>query len=390
MTTAKPPEDPLAGVLRELSRLAAEEASHHAQGHLLRSAGSRLELQLALPLTPADDFAAAAARLREELRVEIAAQVSHRAAFRPGHVLDLRHPQKLGPETQPADARKVFVGFSATGAPLFLDFAQWLLQSKHPRLDLLYAKPPGLVIVQSSAEELYVEVLPPFRQPDGIDWRLHGQVAGGFFEVPRADGTPGQLALTFQVQSSAAKKGGRRRFGLNLLGVGPGGEKLEHLMERLAKKTVEPAPWQNAAAWAQTALDTIEQGQGRGGGDPAELDRRIEGILGGFVRRLEQDRRARGRRTGHAEERHQQGDRPTRHALQDLSRAKIEDILVDARSGTFVVLGDRGRAHVWSGQGKLVTSLRTTPESIERKKKRDLWRAASPAEGAELRRVAGA
>ncbi len=30
-----------------------------------------------------------------------------------------------------------------------------------------------------------------------------------------------------------------------------------------------------------------------------------------------------------------------------------------------MVLGERGRAHVWSGQGKLVTSLNTTPESIE-------------------------
>lgn len=383
-------EDPLAGVLRELSRLAAEEASRHAQGHLLRAAGSQLELPLTLPLLPGDDFAALAAKLREEMRAEISMQVSHRAAFRPGHVLDLRHPQGLGPETAPADSRKVFVGFTALGAPRFLDFAQWLLQAKHPQLDLLYARPPGLVTVMSTAEELYFEVLPPFRQPAGLDWRVHGQVVAGFFDVARPDGSLGQLALTFQVQSSAAKAGGQRRFGLNILGVGPGGEQLERLMDRLARKTVEPLPWQGAASWAQSALDSIERGQGRKAPDEAQLEQRIEGILGGFVRRLEQDRRARGRRTGHAEERHQQGDRPTRHALQDLSRARNEDILVDARSGTFVVLGDRGRAHVWSGQGKLVTSINTTPESIERKKKKDLWRAASPAEGAELRRVAGA
>lgn len=383
------PEDPLAGVLRELSRLAAEEASRHAQGHLLRAAGSQLELPLTLPLLPGDDFAALAARLREAMRAEIAVQVSHRAAFRPGQVLDLRHPEGLGKETSPADSRRVFVGFSALGAPLFLDFAQWLLQSKHPHLDRVYAKPPGLVTVVSSAAELYFEVLPPFRQPAAVDWQVHGQVAAGFFEVARPDGSPGQLALTFQVQSSAPKKGGRRRFGMNVLGVGPGGEKLEHLMDRLSRKTVEPAPWQGAADWAQAALETLERGQSEAeaGG---QLDARIEGILGGFVRRLEQDRRARGRRTGHAEERHQQGDRPTRHALQDLARARREDILVDARSGTFVVLGERGRAHVWSGQGKLVTSLHTTPESIERKKKKDLWRAAAPAEIAELRRVAGA
>ena len=384
------PEDPLVGVLRELSRLAAAEARSHPQGHLLRSAGSQLELELHLPLTAAEDLAPLAARLREAMRAEIAAQISHQAAFRPGQVLDLRHPQGEGPETSPNDSRKVFVGFSATGAPRFQDFAQWLLAVKHPQLDLLYARPPGLVTVVATSEDLYAEVLPPFRRPAALDWQLHGQVMAGFFEVTKKDGTPGQLALSFQVQSSAAKEGGRRRFGLNLLGIGPGGEKLEHLLDRLAKKTVEPAPWQNAAAWAQSALESIERGQGKKPLDPLQLESRIEGILGGFVRRLEQDRRARGRRTDHAEERHRQGDRPTSHALQDLARAKVEDILIDARSGTFVVLGDRGRAHVFSGQGKLVTSLRTTPESIERKKKKDLWRAATPAEGAELRRVAGA
>lgn len=384
------PEDPLVAVLRQLARLAAEEAAHHAQGHLLRSAGSHLELQLHLPLQPGDDLDGAAQRLREDLRAEIAAQISHRAAFRPGHVLDLRHPLELGPETTPADSRRVFVGYSATGAPRFQDFAQFLLEIKHPRLDQLYAKKPELVMVIDSAETLYSEVLPPFREPAGLDWKLHGQVAVGFFDVARKDGTLGQLALSFQVQSSAAKKGGRRRFGLNVLGIGPGGEKLEHLLDRLAKKTVEPPPWQGAAAWAQNALDSIERGQGKKGLDPAVIDERVFGILGGFARRLEQDRRARGRRTDHAEERHQQGDRPTRHALQDLTRCKVEDVLVDVRSSTFVVLGERGRAHVFSGQGKLVTSIRTTPESIERKLRKDLWRAASAAEANELRRVAGA
>ncbi len=51
-----------------------------------------------------------------------------------------------------------------------------------------------------------------------------------------------------------------------------------------------------------------------------------------------------------------------------------------------MVLGERGRAYVWSGQGKLVTSLNTTPESIERKKETDLWRPASPPKAPRLRR----
>ncbi len=60
-----PPRDPLEEVLRELARLAAEEAGRHAQGHLLRAAGGQLELKLTLPLVPGDDLGPHAARLRE-------------------------------------------------------------------------------------------------------------------------------------------------------------------------------------------------------------------------------------------------------------------------------------------------------------------------------------
>ena len=63
--------------------------------------------------------------------------------------------------------------------------------------------------------------------------------------------------------------------------------------------------------------------------------------------------------------------------MDDLARARPEQLLYDSRRETFVVLGERGRAHVFNPKGKLVTSIRYSPESIERRRKNGHWRAAS-------------
>jgi hypothetical protein len=49
------------------------------------------------------------------------------------------------------------------------------------------------------------------------------------------------------------------------------------------------------------------------------------------------------------------------------------------------VLGERGRAHVFNAQGKLVTSLRAAPANIEKRRERGLWRPATPAEVGAVR-----
>ncbi len=288
------------------------------------------------------------------MRAEIAAQVSHRAAFRPGHVLDLRHPERVGPETAPADSRRVFVGFSATGAPLFLDFAQWLLQSKHPQLDLLYARPPGLVIVVSPAEALRRGAAVPSASRPASTGRCTARWRPAFSRC-RGRTAPGQLALDFPGAVLGGQGGRPAALRAERAGhPGRAARELEHLMDRLARKAVGAAAWQTRRGLGASGARVIERSQGKSGGDPAPASSRaIEGILGGPV----PPRAGPPRAPPHANTPKSaacKGDRPTSHALRDAWRW-TEDILVDALGGTFVVLGDRGRAHVWSGQGKLVT-----------------------------------
>ena len=51
-------------------------------------------------------------------------------------------------------------------------------------------------------------------------------------------------------------------------------------------------------------------------------------------------------------------------------------MFVDERSGAIVVVGDRGRTHFFTAEGRLVSSVRYSRDAIERKLKSELWRRA--------------
>jgi hypothetical protein len=373
--------------LQELADAARRELARHPQGHLVGGSKGELELTVSVPVGPPaplpDD---AVERVERELAEEVDALLRHRAAFRPGRIFCLRCGSADCDHAAPPDARHVFAGYGPSGLPRFLDFGQWLLERRHPEIDRLFATPPTLLTDVASGRELTAELLPAFRDA-GDRVRIHGQVTAGWFRVPRAAGPLGLLALSFQVLSAPDRRRrhrGRRRLALNVLGAGPDGEPLEEVYPRIERR-----PWSSSVRWGQSVLDSIELSQGRKSATPELLSRRIEGVLTSIARRLEQGRRARDRRTDHAEKRHEEGRRPTRMAVRDLARAGVEGFLVDERSGTVVVLGERGRTHVWTPEGRLVTSIRYSQESIERKKRQEIWRPAGAEEIAELRRRVG-
>ncbi len=274
----------------------------------------------------------------------------------------------------------IFAGYGPSGLPCFLDFGQWLLERKHPQVDRLYRQPPELVTDVASGRELSGDLLDEYRDREH-DYRIHGQVTAGWFPLRSGD----VLALTFQVLSSAVRKGrnkGCRQLSLNVLGAGPNGEPLEELYDRLPR-----IPWTAPVKWSQSVLRSIERSQGRKSSTPELLSKRVEGVLTSIARRLDHDHRSRGRRTSHAQKRHAEGERPTRMALRDLDRAAVSDCFYDQRKRTLIVLGERGRVHVWSAAGKLVTSIRYKPDAIERKKKKEVWRPARNEEIAGLRKL---
>ena len=181
------------------------------------------------------------------------------------------------------------------------------------------------------------------------------------------------VAVTLQVAASHTPDR-QMRLGRNLLGRTHAGEELESLWDRH-----EELPWRKAVRWAQSALQTVTPAS------RTPVETQVEGILRGLAGRLERGCRARSRRTRHAEQRHASGRRPTAKALDDARTVSEQALYVDERSGTMVVLGDRGRAHFFTPDGRLVSSVRYSREEIDRKLKTERWRPAPVALAHEFR-----
>ena len=350
--------------LRTLIECADERIDRSPMGHLLAGRRENLHLQLRLPLG-ADPEAVeqVAGRLETALAEAIDAALQRRVAFRPGTVLCLRCSSTECGHGRPTSSRQVFAGYSPSGTPEFLDLGELLLSRRDPRVGELFDEGRAVVTHLMGEEDLCGRLLDVFKE-QRAGYRIHGQVVAGWYRLPDPTGRPQALALSFQAVSTCPRRS-PRRFGLNVLGLGPDGEPLAHLHDRMAA-----IPWAAAVRWAHSALSGLASA-------PA---RRVEGILRGLARRLERGQRAHGRRTHHAQRRHVEGGRPTRMALLDLTRAGENDLLFDTRHKTLVVLGERGRCHVFGAGGRLVTSVRYPPATIERRRQAGLWRRATPEE----------
>ena len=366
-------------IYRALRRLVRDLLARRPGGHLVEPDLDELELGLSLPLkgihAEPDAFAA---RLTAALEEQIDEVIRRAAAFRPGHAFCHRCEGSICEHSLPPSPAHVFVDYAPTGTPTWMPLAQYLLEIRHPQVDRIYDDPPAFVTLTQDAETLRGALLDAWQNPT---YELLGQLIAGYYRLPSVERE--MLALTLQVTASRPTRGARR-LGLNILGRTPGGEPLGMRWERQG----EP-PWRRAVQWAQEALNTVSArsaggGKKRGAMRQSEVEERVSGILNGLARRLERDRRGRARRTAHAERRHRSGERPTRKALDDVRLARPGSILVDERAGTLVILGERGRTHFFTPEGRLVSSVRYSRDAVEKKRKLDFWREATGEEARAL------
>lgn len=154
-----------------------ERVDRHPLGHLLAGRGEPLELRLTVPTALREGRLEQAARAAEEA-VQTAVQelIEHTSVFQPGRVFCLRCQSSHCEHAAPADPRHVFVGYGSSGLPRFLDFGQWMLHRRDPRVDLLYREPPQLLAAVSLEPDLSGDVLSIYREGG---YRIHGQVAVG-------------------------------------------------------------------------------------------------------------------------------------------------------------------------------------------------------------------
>ena len=108
-------------------------------------------------------------------------------------------------------------------------------------------------------------------------------------------------------------------------------------------------------------------------------------LLTDLAQKLASRARNVSRRTEHAVSRSEEGQRPTPRAYPDAGEAHDEAILWDTEKNTIVVAGPKGRVHVFTAQGKHVTSVMMQGSAVDRRRQQGRWRLAEPEERGEFR-----
>lgn len=313
--------------------------------------------------------------VEEQIRNAVRDMATQADVFCSGRVYCHRCESTDCPHSAPPRPSSVFGGYTVTGLPLWPELTQVLLDLKHPKVDLLYQSPGrDLVAAYLEAEVLKGHQLNEFgRQSKTYD--VLGQVVFGFLRLT----PPGEEAqmperVAFTVQAVESRNlDGSPRLELNILGrFWDGAPFVDALISPYHLRILRIIA--NARQRIQNMAPKTETHVKR---SPARLrsdvPMRVAKILKEMARAFERIGRKTERRTAHAEQR-RVDNRPTSKALEDSASAHDDNILWDNHRHTVVVVGQRNRVHVFSPEGRHVTSLMLEGEAIRNRLRRRRWR----------------
>ena len=338
-----------------------------------------LEVTLRVPLTRPDDREALTEEWIKTLNTKLDEAFAAADAFELGRVrCFLCNSTRCDHATPPTDV-STFAGYSPNGKPEWMSFTNLLIARKDPRVDRLYNDPPEIIAVAIGAAQLAEGLMPSFGAHDGM-YRVLGQVAIG--RVPANLSGRGKIrdrvVFTLQIVETTAP-GQPVTLRSNLLGLS-----MEAITEAAALGDPR-APAEALRLTVRAANEKIEALAMKAERSDVDLVALAQPLLNELRGDLERVFRPARRRTQHAQERHEGGERPTGNALDDLRQASEDAFYRDTRHDTIVVIGDRSRAHVFNQDGKLVTSLRMRSDELERKVRKGRWKPIKAKEVSSLR-----
>ncbi len=333
----------------------------------------RVAMPISLSLDGSDDPDDIAALLRAiEGNVDEAARAL--GGYVAGHVYCFQCDKPGCSHALPTAPGETFAGYSATGKPLMKGFAELCMERNDDRVAQVYGDPPQVVAFVQSTDELQSEQLPDFGG-DGRSLAVLGQVVAGllpeyFSALPDQQE---RVAIAIQIVETRGQRGGRR-LRLNLLGTS---------WATLAAVVADQGPGGRAASLADALAVTRRKLRARGRdaqraerrGDATDLPNAVAPLLNDLRRDVERIFRGHRFRTQHADLRRRQGERPTMAAVAEARLAPANRLLRDRDRDTIVVVGKKGRAHVFTAEGWHVTSLQLRPNELARKTERGRWRA---------------
>ncbi|MBZ0151279.1 MAG: hypothetical protein K8J09_07075, partial [Planctomycetes bacterium] len=327
-----------------------------------------LDLNLRVPLDSGNDVRHAAGTAVEQILQRVREVREHEQALRPGAVFSYFAGTSHAEGCRPTEARQVFDGYTSTGKPNFTDFVTMAIERKDAQIERLLAGEEIVLTHVTLGRVLRTQQLAEFGGNSPV-FKILGQVDAGLFRVL---GAAGRCAFSFQLLRGSTLEG-RVRLRLHPVGaVDP-------------MDLADPALMQILSRF-QRRLDVEAlrlEGQSKNG----EVDEEsfVLPLLQDLARQLQGRTRSAGRRTQHGLERSEEGQRPTSRAYPDAGEANDAAILWDVDQSTIIVLGGKGRVHVFTPQGKHVTSVMMQGQAIERRRHMGRWRQAEPEERGEFR-----
>jgi hypothetical protein len=354
--------------LRTLIRDSAERAfGHHAIPAV------PFDLTVRVSVNPAGGWDLKAdPSLQDQLHHQLADMSADHESFIPGRVHCFRCNSSTCEHAAPTSPLEVFKGYTQTGSPQWQELTQALIDLKDDRVDRLYGRHSAVVAAVVNGSALKSSQLTSFGKASKT-YAVLGQVVAGYFTSGETD----RFAITFQFVEIRRARGvvGLR---LNTLCALSSGRSLE---ERFAEGW---GGWvHRAEVRATAALGRLEQQLASApSGGPAAMRhafRRVPGVMAQLATSLDRGYRQNQRRTRHSEERRQQ-QRPVHKAIEDAQGAPDHELLYDEKSNAYIVSGQRGRFHVFSLEGRHITSFTGRPGTVDFRLRTQRWRRLAKGE----------
>ena len=362
----RPPQDAV-GAVRVLSDIARNLLD--AEGVDAFGRPRYLDVQVRIPLDAERDGAGASEALIAQILGRVQAVREHEAALRPGAVFCYYSGRADQAASRPGKVRDVFEGFSSTGRPQFADFVTLAIERRDDGIERLVEGEDLIVTHVSMGRVLRTQQLQEFGNDSAV-YRILGQVDAGLFAMMNSDE---RAAFSFQLLQGHTLEG-RARYRLHWVGGAD------------IRDVADPAIGQILRRFQQK-LDhhSLRYAGLAASGQTPDEEEFVLPLLQELAKRLAGRARRAGRRTDHARERTEEGQRPTTKAWEDAGSAGDDRVLRDVQEDTLVVTGPKNRCHVFTPDARHVTSFTMTARNVQRRCQEGRWVAAEPEERGEFR-----
>ena len=329
--------------------------------------GREWDLNLAVHVEPCDNWNLKFdPPLAEQLLPQMEALQAETNAYQAGRVYCFRCEQTNCEHALPTSSTEVFYGYNQLGCPQWSELTQILIDAGDERVEWLFGDDSRIVTGRVRGEDLRARQLASFGKSSKT-FSILGQVIAGYFRwQSRGSGVEThQLALSYQAVEVRDARG-RPSLKFNRIFTLPTDDEYSDL-------AATHFPWVLLAeTQARKELKVIEEKLRAAGKKRTRFLERVPDILAKLESDLARGQRQARRQTQHARDR-RQIQRPVDKAMADLRRARPEQMYLDMRTQAIVLCSGKGRCHVFSEDGRHVTSFVINTNAVDLRVRKKRW-----------------